>query len=286
MTRLAPACHARPMLTHLAVPQHLQAPLIACAVALGLALMARFLRANVLATAAGGAAVIAGWFLLTGVLRVDRAGPSIEELPAFALIALLVGLICGWLGTNRLAWLAPLLPAVAAAWLFSGAPSHLTALRSNWPIDLGVAAVVWVFTRTYAPAALDPARLAMGGLTLAAALSVAEAPGIWTHLALVPGLAGLALLAVPQGSGSAGLPVAADIGAAACLAALTHGRLSRLGFAPIDAAAVSPLLAAWVQPRAAQRLHKLGRVATAAGALLAGLIAVGCVWLVRQAIGR
>ena len=274
------------MPTHLAVPPHFQAPLIAFAVTLGLALMARFLRTGALATAAGGAGVVAGWFMLTGAFWVIRAGPSADAMTGFALIALLVGFLCEWLGGGRLAWLGPILAAVAAAWLFSGAPQHLAAMRASWPIDFGIAVTVWAFIRSFAPATLDRQLLAMGGLTLAAALSVARAPYLSTHLALVPGIAALALLALPQGSGFAGLPVAADIGAAACLTVLTHGRLPRLGFAPVDAAALSPLLAAWLQPRTAPQLQKLGRAANTAAALLAGLIAVGCVWLVRQAIER
>ena len=66
------------------------------------------------------------------------------------------------------------------------------------------------------------------------------------------------------------------------LSVIALGRLPRLGFAPVDAAALSPLLAVWLLPRAEERLRRIGRAAPLAGGLLAGVIAVGCVWVVRQ----
>ena len=79
-----------------------------------------------------------------------------------------------------------LLAALAAGWLLSGAPRHLAALRASWPIGLGVALAVLLFACDPGRQALDPLRLALAGLTLAAALHVAGAPPVWTQLALVP----------------------------------------------------------------------------------------------------
>lgn len=274
------------MLTHLAQWQRFHGPLIAFAVALALALAGRFLRMGLLAMAAGGGGVVAGWYAITGRLWLASPAPSVDELSGLAAITLLIGLFCAWLGPGRLPWLGMLLAALGVAWSLSGAPRHLAAVGRNWPVGLGVAASVLLFTRILASNAVDPLRLALAGLTLAAALHSAGTPPIWVQLALVPGVAALALLALPAMSGPVALPVAADVAALGCVAVLAIGRLPRLGFASVDAAALSPLLAVWLQPRTAERLSRLGRAAPLAGCLVAGAIAVGCVWLVRQALDR
>ncbi len=153
-------------------------------------------------------------------------------------------------------------------------------------MGLGVIVAVLVFARSLAIGTPGPLRLALAGLTLAAALHIAGSPPIWIQLALVPGLAALAMFALPSPPVLAALPVAADIAALGCLAAIGLGRLPRLGFAPVDAAAIAPLLAVWLQPRTAERMGRLGRMAPLAGALLAGAIAVGLVWLARRVFGR
>ena len=157
-------------------------------------------------------------------------------------------------------------------------PAIWRRLRASWPIGLGVVLAALVFTR----ALTDPTRLALAGLTLAASLHIAGTPPIWTQLALVPGLAALAMFALPAAAGLVALPVAVDIAGLASLSVIAMGRLPRLGFAPVDAAALSPLLAVWLLPRAEERLRRIGRAAPLAGGLLAGVIAVGCVWVVRQ----
>jgi hypothetical protein len=106
------------------------------------------------------------------------------------------------------------------------------------------------------------------------------------QLALVPGLAGLAMLALPAMEGLAALPVAVDVGCLGCLSVIALGRLPRLGFGAADAAALSPLLAIWLMPHASERLRAAGRAAPLAGALLAGGIAVGCVWLALLVLHR
>jgi hypothetical protein len=274
------------MPTHLAQWQQYHGPLIAFAVALGLALAGRFLRVGLLAAAAGGVGVVAGWYAVTGRLLVATPVVSVGDLTILAALALLCGLLCAWLGPGRLTWIGMLLAVLGAGWLLSGAPRHLAALRTSWPIGLGVTLAVLLFAWALAGEALDRLRLALAGLTLAAALHVAGTPPIWTQLALVPGVAALAMLALPPMPGLAALPVAVDVAALGCLAVINLGRMPRLGFAPVDAAALSPLLAVWLQPRAAERLSRLGRAAPLFGCLLAGAIAVGCVWFARKALSR
>jgi hypothetical protein len=263
---------------HIADWQHFHGPLIAFGVALGLAVLGRFLRAGLVAAAAGSVGVLAGWFVLTGRFWAIPPPVSVDTLTGLALAALLIGLLCAWRGQERLASVGMLVAALAAGWLLAGVPRHLAALRASWPIGLAVALAALVFTRALA----EPTRLALAGLTLAAALHVAGTPPIWTQLALVPGLAALALFALATAPGLVALPVAVDIAGLASLSVIVMGRLPRLGFAPVDAAALSPLLAVWLLPRAEERLRRIGRAAPLAGGLLAGVIAVGCVWAVRQ----
>jgi hypothetical protein len=274
------------MLTHLAQWQRFHGPLIALAVTLALALAGRFLRMTLLATAAGGAGVVAGWCAVTGRLWTFSPQPSLDTLTGLAAAALVTGLFFGWLGSDRQTWICTALAALAAGWLLSGAPRHQAALRASWPVGLGVFVAVLVFVRLLAIGTSGPLRLALAGLTLAAALSIAGSPPVWAQLALVPGLAALAMFAFPSPPVLAAVPVAVDIAALGCLAAIDLGRFPRLGFAPVDAAAIAPLLAVWLQPRAAERMGRLGRMAPPAGGVLAGAIAVGLVWLARRAFGR
>jgi hypothetical protein len=271
---------------HLAQWEQFHGPLVAFAVALGLVLAGRFLRIGLLAAAAGGAGVVAGWYAVIGRVWVLSPQPSVDDLTALSAAALLIGLLCTWLAPGRQAWFGTLLAALAAGWLLSGAPRHLAALRMSWPIGLGVAAAVLLFARVLTAKALEPLRLALAGLTLTAALHVAGASSMWTQLALVPGLAALAMFALPAMPGLAALPLIVDVAALGCLAAITLGRMPRLAFAAADAAALSPLLAVWLQPRATERLSRVGRAAPLAGSLLAGAVSVGCVWLARQLLGR
>jgi hypothetical protein len=274
------------MPTHFAQWQQFHGPLIAFAVALGLALVGRFLRIGLLGAMAGGAGVVAGWYAMTGRLWVISPQPPADDLTALAAIALIIGLLCTWLGPGRQDWIGALLAALAAGWVLTGAPQHLAGLRANWLVGLGVAVAVLLFARVLTTRAVEPLRLALAGLTLAAALHVAGTSPMWTHLALVPGLVALAMFAVPPTPGLAALPVAVAVAALGCVAVISLGRLPRLGFASVDAAALSPLLAVWLQPHAVERLRRVGRAAPLAGCLLAGAIAVGCVWLARLLLNR
>ena len=71
----APAAprHAARMLSIIAEWQQFHGPLVAFAVALGLALAGRFLRVGLLAAAAGGAGVVVGWYVITGRLWMIAA---------------------------------------------------------------------------------------------------------------------------------------------------------------------------------------------------------------------
>ena len=162
-------------------------PLVAFAVTLGLAVMGRFLRVGLLATAAGGAGVVVGWFVVTGRPWMIPPQASVDALTGFAVVALLIGLLLTRFGQDRHGLTGMVLSALVAAWFLSGAPRHQAALRASWPIALGVAVAVLLFARVLAGRALDPLRLALAGLTLAAALHVAGAPAVWVQLALVPG---------------------------------------------------------------------------------------------------
>jgi hypothetical protein len=274
------------MLTHIAEWQEFNGPLMAFAVALGLATLGRFLRIGLIAAAAGGAGVIAGWYAITGRLWAISAVVSVNELTGIAVVALLIGLLCTWQARAHVAVIGMLLAACAAGWFLSGAPRHQAALRASWPIGLGTVLAVLLFARASSDRALAPLRLAVAGLTLTAALHVAGAPPIWTQLALAPGLAALAMLALPPMPGTAALPVAVDIGALASLGVIALGRLPRLGFSPVDAAALSPLLGVWLLPHTQDRLLFAGRAAPLAGGVVAGAIAIGCVWLLRQVLLR
>jgi hypothetical protein len=261
-------------------------PLIAFAVTLGLALAGRFLGVELLAMAAGGAGVIAGWYALTGHLWTIPPPSSVDLLAEFAALALLISLLLLWFGQDRHSLAGQLVAALAAGWLLSGAPRHPGTLQANWPIFLGSAIAVLLFARLLADRAVDPMRLALAALTLAAALHVAGTPPIWAQLALVPGLAALAMFVLPALSGLAALPVAVDVAGLACLAVLALGRLRRLGFSAADAAALAPLLSIWLLPHAVGRIRRLGRAAPLAGSLLAGAISVGCVWLAWRVLRR
>jgi hypothetical protein len=260
--------------------QPFHAPLIAFAVAIALACAGRFLRIALLAAAAGGGGALAGWFAITGRLRLALPVVSLDELATLAAAALLIGLVFAWQGAGRFAWLAGPVAALVTAWLLIGAPLRLSALRTEWPIALGVVVAVLVFVRVLGKSP-DPLRLGLAGCTLAAASHVAGAPLVWTQLALVPGLAGLAMFAAPSLPSAAALPIAIDIAGLGCLAAIDLGRMRRFGFSAVDAAAMSPLLAVLLQPRTTERMSRLGGLASPTGALLAGAIAVGCVWIVR-----
>jgi hypothetical protein len=261
-------------------------PLIGFATALGLALAARFMRSGLLAAAAGGVGAAAGWYAISGRLWVTSSRPSVDHLPVVAAVALVIIVLCVWLGRNRGALVSLILAAAFTGWWLCGAPRNRPDLLQAWPIGLGVAAAVALYARGLATDALDPLRLALTGLTMAASFHIVMLPPIWTQLALVPALASLALFALPATPGLVALPVAADIAAVGSLAVIEYGRLPHLRAGPVDIAAVAPLLGLWLTPHLTSRLHLAGRAARASASVLAALVATGAVWIAIRILGR
>ena len=274
------------MLTVLAAWHQFHGPLIAFAVTAVLAGAGRFLRIELLASGAGGAGVAAGWYAVTDRFWVSSPVPLAPALAEFAALTLLIALLCSWLGPNRRSLVAMVLTALASGWFLSGAPRGEAAVLASWPIGVAGILGVLLFLRLLIVHGVVPLYLGLAGLTLAAGLYIAGAPTFWTQLALVPGFAGLALLILPSTDMQIALPVIVDMATLAALAVLVTGRLPRLAFAATDAAALSPLLAIWLAPRAAERVRTAGRAAPLAGSLIAGVIAVGCVWLARRLLRR
>ena len=261
-------------------------PLIGFATALALALVGRFLRIPLLAVAAGGAGVVAGWYAITGALWVMPPPVTVDVLTGMSAAALIIGLVAVRLGPASGSMAGMLVAGVLAGWWLSGAPRHLGALHAIWPIALGVALATILFVRAVAIGESQTLRLALAGLTMAASLHVVGVQSEWVQLALVPGVAALAMLASPPMPGIGGLPVALDIVAIGSMAVLTLGRLPRLGFGVVDLAVLSPLLALWLAPPTAARVRFAGRAAPLVAGVVAVAIAVGVVWGGRRLLGR
>ena len=261
-------------------------PLIGLATALALALLGRILRIPLLAVAAGGAGVVAGWYAITGALWVMPPPVTVDVLTGIAAAALVIGLVAVRLGPASGSMAGMLVAGVLAGWWLSGAPRHLGALHASWPIALGVALATILFVRAVAIGESQTLRLALAGLTMAASLHVVGVASEWVQLALVPGVAALAMLASPPMPGIGGLPVALDIVAIGSMAVLTLGRLPRLGFGVVDLAVLSPLLALWLAPHTVDRVRFAGRAAPLVAGVVAVAIAVGVVWGGRRLLGR
>jgi hypothetical protein len=261
-------------------------PLIGIATALVLALLGRILRIQLLAVAAGGAGVIAGWYAITGALWVMPPPVTMDVLTGIAAAALVIGLVAVRLGPGPGAMAGLLFAGVLAGWWLAGAPRHLAAVHASWPIAVGVGVATILFIRVVATGESQPLRLALCGLTMAASLHVVGVSPEWVQLALVPGVTALALLVSPPMSGIGVLPVALDIVAVGSMAVLTLGRAPRLAFGVVDLAVLSPLLALWLAPHTAARVRFGGRAAPLVASVVAGAIAVGLVWGGRRLLSR
>jgi hypothetical protein len=261
-------------------------PLIALAVALGLALAGRLMRSGWLGAAAGGAGVVAGWFALGGRVWVTYTRPSVDHLALPAAAALLIGLCGERLGRTRGPLIALLVTAAIVGWWLCGAPRSQAELLQVWPIGLGAALAIVLFGRGLAGDATEPVLLALAGLAMAVSFHIAELPPIWVQLALVPALAAAALLALSAPADLAALPIAADIATVAALAVIDFGRLPRLRVGAVEVAAAAPLLAVWLTPRLAARLGLAGGIATACAGVLAAAIAGGVTWIELRTVGR
>lgn len=266
--------------------QPFRGPLIGIATALVLALLGRILRIQLLAVAAGGAGVVAGWYAITGALWVMPPPVTVDVLTGIAIAALIFGLGAVRLGPASGAMAALLVAAILAGWWLSGAPRHLAAMHASWPIALGVAVATILYVGALRTGESQLLRLALSGLTMAASLHVVGGASEWVQLALVPGVAALAMLVSPPMPGIGVLPVALDIVAVGSMAALTLGRAPRRGFGVVDLAVLSPLLALWLAPHTAARVRFAGRAAPLVASVVAGAIAAGVVWGGRRLLGR
>jgi hypothetical protein len=268
------------------IPHEYRGPLIGFAVALALAFAARFMRSGLLAATAGGVGVVAGWYAISGRLWVTSPRPSVDHLPVVAAVALVIVVVCGWLGRNRGVLVSLILVAAFTGWWLCGAPRSRPDLLQAWPIGLGIAVAVALYARGLASDALDPLRLALTGLAMAAAFHLVMLPPIWVQLVQVPALASLALFALPATPGLAALPIATGIAAIGSLAVIEYGRLPHLRVGPVDIAAVAPLLGLWLAPHLTSRLRFAGRAARASAGVLAALVATGAVWIAIRTLGR
>jgi hypothetical protein len=282
------------MLTHtvfgrrefLAYGQEFHGPLIALGVSLLLALLGRWRKAGFLATASGGAGVMAGWYALSSLPLVFAPRLMSDRLPLLAAGSLTIALGAARLAPNRGSWPPLLLTALACGWWLAGAPESHARILAVWPIGLGVAVAVIAVGWLSAGLASDALRPALAAFTLAASLHVVGASWPWTMMALVPACASLAMVVAPGLPSLALLPLAADTAAVGCAADLSVGRLARGEFRALDIAVLSPLLALLLAPKLTDRLRAAGRLGPLVAMLIAGSIAVGVSWGALRLRGR
>lgn len=234
------------------------APIVAGLATLCLILAGRLLRAGFLEAVAGGAGVAAGWY---------NAGPALPSPLAAAAVAA-VALVASMVAPARARIPALLIIAAIWAWWLAGQPRAEAAVVAHAAKLVGVAAAAGLAGYLLTTAG----RTAIAAAALSLSLDLVLWPGghVWTSAALV-----VAVVAVVLAAGTGGvfvvLPVAADLGAMDAAAVLATGRLTRGDVGAVEAAALAPLLALWLEPRLLARLQPVGQ----AGAPLAALLAVG-----------
>jgi hypothetical protein len=239
------------------------APIVAALATLCLILAGRLLRAGFLEALAGGAGVAAGWY---------KAGPALPvplALPAAA--AAVVALVASMVAPARARMPALLIIAAIWAWWLAGQPRGEAAVVAHAAKLAGVAAAAGLAGYLLTTAGRTAIAAAALSLSLHLVLdSGSHGPGLWTSAALV-----VAAVAVVLAAGTGGvfvvLPVAADLGAMDAAAVLATGRLTRGEVGAVEAAALAPLLALWLEPRLLARLEPVGQ----ASAPLAAVLAVG-----------
>lgn len=262
--------------------QEFRGPLIAFGVALVLALAGRMMRWPVAASAAGGLGVAAGWFSMS--LAPFSLEPRLlaDRLFVLGLGFTVVSLLAGRIAGSRAVALALLVSALGCGWWLAGGPRSRADLLIVWPIALGLAAAVAATWLLISRGREEPLGAALAGCALAACLHVAGAPWVWVLLALAPGLASLGALAAPRLVGLGVLPLVADAAAAAGAAVLAAGRLTRGHVGPVDVAALAPLAALWLAPRATGTLRGFGRAAPVLGAAIGFAVALAIAWAARR----
>jgi hypothetical protein len=262
--------------------QEFRGPLIAFGVALVLAVAGRVMRWPLAAAAAGGLGVAAGWYSMS--LAPFSLEPRLlaDRLFVIGLGITVVSLVAGRIAGSRAVVLALLVSALGCGWWLAGGPRSRADFLFVWPVALSLAAAVIVTWLLIRRGMEGPFGTALAGCALAACLHIAGAPWVWVLLALVPGLASLGAVAAPRLAGLGVLPLAADAAAAAGAAVLAAGRLTRGHVGPVDVAALAPLAALWLAPRATRALRGFGQAAPVLGAIIGFAVALAIAWMARR----
>jgi len=230
------------------------------------------------AASAAGLGVLAGWWLVFGLLTASPRQLA-ERLPALMLAMVVLAALLG-LPARRWSRLAPALAALAllvAGWWMAGAPLTVADGQRALPVLLGVAALGWVLA-----VRATPMRAPFAAAALLAGLWAAAMPG--PQLVL-----GAALLAAALGGMGAASPfgAVAAVPLAAGMAALAAVPMIARGGAADGFAVAAPVAALWLGPWLATCLpgrlpgRLLGRLAPGLGAVLAAAPFVAAAYLLR-----
>ena len=243
------------------LPPMLRGALVAAAVTLAVAGIARLARRPAVAAAAAGLGLALGFAAVLGVISASPRQLA-ERLPLLAILALAAGVVAA--ARHRVvAAVGVGLGLLAGAWWMAGAPLHPSHVLRALPVALGLLAAMalaWWRGAAALPMALAWAALA-GGLAAAAA----RGPQVALALAGFAAVAAAALLRGGFGPASR-LPVAVTLVAVAAVPLVARA-------APADiAAAAAPALALLAGPALARYLPRslgawLGPVLAAAPAV-------------------
>jgi len=249
---------------HLALSAEWRPALVGFVVTLAAALGGRLLRIDLLALAACGLGVAAGWAVPTHPLA---AAPSLpDRLPEMALLALLFACVDEARSHLRGRYAMLLGLALVGGWWLGGAAHSQAGLLHAW-VSIAILAG-WIAAAALLFAEADAWCVAAAALALWAALQAVGAPAIWPLLALVPAAAALGTFA-GRAQERALLPASVGIGAVAGGAVALAGVLRHGRIGPIELAALAPFIVAWWSARLLPRLRRLGSAAPPAASVLA-----------------